>query len=405
MSIQLDLDFVKLNSIIESGTKDELDEFCNENNLIIENNKIKYNGNAAEKAKFWDKYQHIRKILLNATFGSLSNPHCRFFDKRIGQSITLTGRAITKHMISQVNKEFTGEYNHTGKTYLYGDTDSVYFSAYGILKDEIESGEIQWDKDSVTKLYDYVSERVNLSFADFMKRAFHCPPEFSKPIAAGREIIGTVGLFITKKRYAIMVYDDEGKRRDVNGSPGKVKAMGLDLRRSDTPKYIQEFLSEILKMVLTKCSESAILERIIEYRKEFRELPPWRKGTPKSINKITWYRENMQKGKKITVPGHVRAGMNWNSLRAANSDNFSLEIVDGMKAVVCKLKNNPIGYTSIAFPTDETRLPEWFKELPFDEAHMEETILDSKLDNLIGKLGYDLASTREINCFHNLFEF
>ena len=33
--------------------------------------------------------------------------------------------------------------------------------------------------------------------------------------------------------------------------PGKVKAMGLDLRRSDTPVFMQEFLSELLLMVLT----------------------------------------------------------------------------------------------------------------------------------------------------------
>ena len=38
----------------------------------------------------------------------------------------------------------------------------------------------------------------------------------------------------------------------LNGKVGKVKAMGLDLRRSDTPIPLQEFLSELLLMVLTR---------------------------------------------------------------------------------------------------------------------------------------------------------
>ena len=70
-------------------------------------------------------------------------------------------------------------------------------------------------------------------------------------IAAGREIIAQSGLYITKKRYAALVIDNEGFRTDIDGKPGKVKAMGLDLRRSDTPVFMQEFLSEILLMVLT----------------------------------------------------------------------------------------------------------------------------------------------------------
>ena len=76
-----------------------------------------------------------------------------------------------------------------------------------------------------------------------------------------------------------------------------------------------------------------------------------------------------------------------------------------MKVVVCKLRNNPLGYTSVAYPTDELRLPEWFKQLPFDHEAMENTIIDNKIDNLIGVLKYDLTDTRQDNTFNTLFEF
>jgi hypothetical protein len=106
------------------------------------------------------------------------------------------------------------------------------------------------------------------------------------------------------------------------------------------------------------------------------------------------------------MPGHVRAGMNWNTMRRMNSDNYSMQIVDGMKAIVCKLKPNALGWTSIAYPTDELHLPQWFKELPFDDAEMEATVVDQKIDNLLGVLDWDLVSaTNTENTFQNLFDF
>ena len=36
---------------------------------------------------------------------------------------------------------------------------------------------------------------------------------------------------------------------------------------------------------------------------------------------------------------------------------------------------------------------------------METAIIDPKLDNLIGVLGYDLTDTRQDNTFKSLFEF
>ena len=88
-----------------------------------------------------------------------------------------------------------------------------------------------------------------------------------------------------------------------------------------------------------------------------------------------------------------------------NSDKYSIDIVDGMKVIVCKLRSNPLNFTSVAYPTDELRLPEWFKELPFDHEAMEATIIDNKLDNLIGVLDYNLDDTKQDNNFNSFFEW
>jgi DNA polymerase elongation subunit (family B) len=361
-------------------------------------------GNKIEE-DYWDKRQLVKKILLNSLYGAILNPGCRFFDNRIGQSTTLTGRAIAKHMASKVNEIITGEYDHVGKAVIYGDTDSCYFSAYTTLKKDIDRGALPWTRESVVELYNTIGEEVNSTFVKFMSDAFHCPKTRGEVIKAGREIVASKGLFITKKRYAVLYYDKEGKRSDTEGKPGKIKAMGLDLKRSDTPVVIQDFLSEVLTKVLTGVDREEILEYITDFRTEFKIRPGWEKGSPKRANNITLYRSKEKKQGKANMPGHVRASLNWNTLKRMNDDKYSMQIVDGMKVIVCKVKDNPMEYTSVAYPVDELRLPQWFKDLPFDDSAMESTVIDEKLANLIGVLEWDIVQTRSDNNFSKLFNF
>jgi DNA polymerase elongation subunit (family B) len=360
----------------------------------------------AKEIAFWDKRQLVKKINLNSLYGAILNPGCRFFDKRIGQSTTLTGRSIARHMDAHLNELITGEYDHVGKAVIYGDTDSCYFSAWPVLKKEVEEGRMAWSKETCIALYDSLADQVNGSFPGFMEQAFHCPRDMGALIKCGRETVADRGLFITKKRYAVNAIDIEGKRLDVNGAIGKTKATGLDLKRSDTPKVIQDFLLEILNKLLAGAGRDEIVERIREFKYEFKERPGWEKGSPKRVNNLTKYQAEETRLGKANMPGHVRAAINWNNMRKMNGDNYSMAIVDGMKTIVCKLKSNALGWTSIGYPTDEQRLPTWFTELPFDDGEMEATVVDGKVDNLLGVLDWDLAAaTNTENTFTNLFDF
>jgi DNA polymerase elongation subunit (family B) len=361
-----------------------------------------------DKFEYYDKRQLVRKILLNSAYGALLNEHCRFYDKRIGQSVTLSGRQITKHMMSQINEIITEKYEHDGDSIVYGDTDSCYFSAYPILKEQIDNGELTWDKDSCIALYDQIAEITNDSFPAFMEKAFHCPRKNGEVIKAGRELIGDRTLFITKKRYAINIYDLEGKRQDLDGKTGKIKAMGLDLKRADTPKYVQAFLMEVLTMVLGGTPRDEVIAKIREFKSWLGDQDSWTKGSPRSVNKLTYYGELEKRSKtgKANMPGHVRAALNYNYLRKMNGDNYSQRITDGMKVIVCKLKDNALGFTSVAYPTDELRLPQWFCDLPFDDLEMERTLVDEKIDNLLGVLNWDIRSNTNVNStFDDLFSF
>lgn len=95
-----------------------------------------FEGNDKAQYEYWDKRQLVRKILLNSAYGALLNEHCRFYDKRIGQSVTLSGRQIVKHMMSCINELICGEYNHTGESIIYGDSvtgDTLIRTEHGII--------------------------------------------------------------------------------------------------------------------------------------------------------------------------------------------------------------------------------------------------------------------------------
>jgi DNA polymerase elongation subunit (family B) len=399
-----------------------LERWYAERKVLQANKKKAIEKGDKEEIAFWDKRQLVKKINLNSLYGAILNQGCRFYDKRIGQSTTLSGRCITRHMGSKTNEVIDGTYDYKGKSVIYGDTDSIYYSMYPSYSKEIDSGEIEWDKEIALTMYDEIADQVNASFPDFMKEFFNCPRKQGEIIAAGRENLATSAIFIKKKRYAMLIYDDDGERRDIEGKPGKVKAMGLDLKRSDTPDYMQTFLSSCLLKVLTGGDQDDIVDMVKEFKKEFRDKPGWEKGTPKRVNNLTKFKNDVAKYKKAQnadfklrssedklqkprLPGHVSAALNWNTLREMHGDRYSVEITDGMKTIVCKLRDNPMKMTSIAYPIDEPRIPQWFQELPFDHDLMETTIIDKKIDNLIGVLKWDLRNANASETFEDLFSF
>jgi hypothetical protein len=328
---------------------------------------------------------------------------------------------MTTNKIKSITKieSFDNEYVYdigvdNSNPYFYGNNILVHNSCYFTVMNSLQNPHFVKTnpdfiptKDSIVKLYDSLADNMNDTFADFMNKSFNTGIKNGQIIQASRELVGSTALFIKKKKYAIMVYDKEGKRLDTNGKPGKPKVMGLDLKRSDTPKMMQEFMYALLIELLTTpditTAYTSIFEQIKVFRTEFRKMKPLDMGSPKRINGITTYAEKLSKeqsakvafstlnnlDKKTRIPGHVRAGMNWNILRNIYNDIHMPLVVDGQKCIVCKLKQNEYGIDSIAYPVDIVNKPKWLLELPYDKFEMENIIIDKKLENLFGILGWD----------------
>jgi DNA polymerase elongation subunit (family B) len=401
-----------IKKILKDGDVKALAAFAKANNLVLRNGKLVPRDDEAKvwakgQVSFWDQRQQARKILLNSLYGALLNEALRFSDERMGQSVTLTGRSIVRHMNSKINEIMTGDYQIDGPAICYADTDSSYFSAAPFFTPE-QNDDLAFVLDTYMK----VADATNESFPEFMNRTFNASFKRGAIIAAGLELLGSTTLFIKKKKYAVLKAWDDDHGFDENGkavwikAPGKLKAMGLDLKRADTPKPMQAFLQTILMDILQGAEEKKILNDIADFRLTFKNWDSWTKGSPKRVSNLYKYsaiKKNQTsvdvwkaataKRKKEMIPGHVEASMNWNTLLDRHGDKYSMRITDGSRIVVCKLKPNGLRLNNVAYPVDEPHLPDWFKTLPFDDSLMEQTIIDKKIANLISVLGWNLKAT------------
>ncbi len=392
----------KINECIESKDIHTLKILIETHDLIVKDGKIFPRNIIKSKSDyvFWDQRQLIKKIQLNSLYGALTNAGSHFYDQRMGQSITLTGRSIARYMAGTINKILTDEFDPTGACISYGDTDSTYFSAWPI-RDILAEQDFEFTEDSAVALYDNVAAATNATFKPYMMSQFNCVEKRAGRISANREICARAALFVKKKRYAALVYDKEG----VRFSSPKLKIMGMDTQRADTPTYVQNFLKDVLKKTLSGDDEVAIIEFIKNFRVKFKSNDPWVMGTPKRCNGLTKYTNMENKIKNSRLPGHIRAAYNWNKLKRSMGDNRSMDVHDGGKTVFCYLKSNQFGIGSIGYPIDQIHLPEWFKTLPFDTEKMEFKLIDQKLSNIIGLMKFDLAKSKQSEAVSELFSF
>lgn len=399
-------DFDKLKEFIKNKDINGICKMMNENHLYIEDNRIMSNFKDyfEERQAYYDLAQYVKKIQLNSSYGALLNSSSTFYDFRMGSSTTLSGRKVVQHLTSQANYELCGVYADKGYCAEYNDTDSVYCYIDNEFFKKTHPN-FEFTKENVIAISNEVSDKINDSFPEQLKKIFHCNDERAALQKAAKEVVASRGIFVSKKRYALLVYEHDGFRKDIEDI-GEMKIMGLQVKRSDCPQLVRNLLKEMLKSVLQYGDK----EKLVEILKEFGEnkwklLKPWEKGSPKACNKLSYYTQQYFETKKCSV-GQVMASINWNMLIDMYKDKKTQKILDGNKIIVCKLKpNNAFNMTSVAFPVDLNIFPEWFKNLPFDEQSMKDSVVDKTIETIFGVLGWKLTLESAMNKVDDLDGF
>ena len=372
-----------------------------------------------EQSAYWDRVQHVKKIYLNATYGALLNEYFRFNDPRFGQSVTLSGRVVTKHMIREANRIIAGEYGF-GTASVYGDTDSAYMTMADIAK------ELDYDVDAIVERADEMGEEINRSFPKAMKEAFYVTEEQGAVIKAGREVVARRGIFKDKikKRYALAVIDNEGKRKN------KLKIMGMETQRSDTPEWIQDFLKKCLEMVVMDgCTLDELKAYIRSFREQFRATDPWKVGGSSKASNITentplldtYYdllmrsrtgrfaftgANDITENDKPNVYWAVKAAYFFNKYLEIFEDDVTEPIMDGEKVEILYVgidETNPLGAEKIAIPVGIPIVPQWLKNMKINTLVAEEKLIDNKLNNILDMMGWHFH--REDDIVEDVFSF
>lgn len=386
-------DVKKLKELIVLKDVKAIKQFMDENDLILIDNIIesKHKDYFKEKQDYWNLEQYVQKIKLNSLYGYLLQRSSLFYDFRLGTSVTLSGRLTWLHLSSSANEYICGKYDFRGNALKGGDTDSCYMSIDVPGFKETHS-DFVYSKDNLVEFSNKVEEHINNTYPNYMEQTYHCENAYKDIMKAGREVVATRGIFCGKKRYSLMMIDKDGWRLDTHGKPGKIKIMGIQTQRSDTPLVVRKLLKDMLFKLLVDGTKDDMLSILKEFgENKWKLLNPWEKGTPKACNKLTQYTEQYFKTGKCSV-GQVMAAINWNMLIDMNNDKTTPKILDGDKIIVCKLKpNNAFGMTSVAFPVDLAIFPEWFKKLPFDEQSMKDSVVDNTIDTIFGVLGWKLT--------------
>jgi len=169
------------------------------------------------------------KIIMNACYGVLGSPSCRFFDARLASSITLRG-----HEIIQRTRDFI---ERQGVDVIYGDTDSVFVwlkrpyseeeaLVYG--KKLVQQVNVWWKQTLAEELR--VESVLELQYERHFSR-------FLMPTIRGTN----EG---SKKRYAGLV--------EPLNAPSDVIFKGLETVRSDWTPLAQRFQRELYARIFNK---------------------------------------------------------------------------------------------------------------------------------------------------------
>jgi hypothetical protein len=258
----------------------------------------------------------------------------------------------------------------------------------------------------VVKIADKIGHEINASFPAYNRSAFLVQPGFDQHIKTGRELVADKGFFIQKKRYVIHVIDKEGKAKD------ELKAMGVDMRKTTTPRPVKAFLRSTCHKMLTGTPDEELDDFIMEYRDEMiDEIDLMDLGLPKGIKGIEQYTASFRDYPTTRLPGHVSAAILYNDFRQAAGDTESLLISSGMKIKIFKLKYEMEHagrmFKAIAVPTDEEMIPQWFKDEFFDKIDRQRHVgmlVDNMLHNMFDSIPRQVP-TRQSKAYESDFSF
>jgi DNA polymerase elongation subunit (family B) len=187
-------------------------------------------------ANILDKRQLGYKVTANSLYGQCGAKTSTFYDVDIAASTTATGRKLLtygKRIVEEVYGDAKVESNkfgfvNTKAEYIYGDTDSVFFTFNLATSDGIPIR----GKDALEITIEFAKEVGNLA-TKFLK----------SPHAWVYEKTLMPFCLLSKKRYIGMLYEDKPEKP-------KRKSMGIVLKRRDNAPIVKDIYGGVIDILM-----------------------------------------------------------------------------------------------------------------------------------------------------------
>ncbi len=294
-----------------------------------------------DKAASLDAMQNAAKIFINSVYGAMACSYFRFFNERLAESVTATGQYFVRYTAKKTSI-YIDSLSGKNDSLVYIDTDSNMFSLESLIE-KYNKGNIT-DKSKMVELIDQIcKKKISPKIDECCNDVAISLNSFENSFAVKREKICESGIWIAKKRYALMILDNEGLRL----KEPKFYVTGLEIKRSSTPKLVKDALEKCIKIVLSG-TESELKNYTSEFKKKFMEESLENISIPCGVNGLSKYN-----GKDKGVPQHVKAAILYN--RMINERGISgkyAPITEGgkMKRLYLKIpnpcKSDVIGYNT-----------------------------------------------------------
>ena len=300
-----------------------------------------------ERENYFDRRQHIQKIVLNSLYGVLGLPVFRFYDLDNAEATTTTGQQLIKFSKKITNHFYNKELDTNEDYVIYIDTDSIFASAVPLVKKRFPNQELtetmmtQRIMEICSEVQDYLNESYNYFAKKFCNVDDHV-------FDIKQEVVAKTGLFITKKRYGLRIINDAGRK--VN----KTHVKGLDTIRSNFAVAMKDLLQKVLDDILADVPKEKIDERISIFKRNMHNLSYEVMANPIGVKGIGKYEvkdsESAFSGYKKGTPVHVKSAINYNSLIDYWYEGKKYgKITNGNKIKWVYLKENEFGFDTIAY--------------------------------------------------------
>jgi DNA polymerase elongation subunit (family B) len=184
-----------------------------------------------------DKRQLGYKVTANSLYGQCGARTSTFFEQDVAASTTATGRMMityAKRIIEEVYGDRVYDTACQGPVrckaeYVYGDTDSVFFT---FNLEHPETKEKIRGKPALEATIEIAQDAANL-----------CTSYLKPPMALAYEKTLMPFLLLSKKRYVGMLYEEDPNK-------GKLKYMGLVLKRRDNCDLVKDIYGGVLDKLM-----------------------------------------------------------------------------------------------------------------------------------------------------------